>query len=144
MKTILTILLLAVGQTFLFSQTTLEGRVTDAETGEAILFGTVAIYKNDVLLTGTETDFDGFYSITEMDAGTYDVVFSYTGYADHKIEDVVVINGKANDLNAKMSAGVYIGSFCPIIPCGARGMISKDETTQGFKFNAMEIRRIAF
>lgn len=143
MKTITILLLSAFFSANLFSQTSLQGSVTDAETGEPIIFGTVALYKNDVLITGTETDFDGFYSITELDAGTYEVVFSYTGYTDHKVTGVLVQSGKANQLNAKMPAKVDLDIRCT---CGPyfRILVSKDDTTQGFKFDAVEIRRIAF
>ena len=94
MKNIFLLFLLLFNFQIIFSQTILEGKVTDAETGEQILFGTVAVYQNDILLTGTETDFDGYYKITGMDAGKYDVVFSYTGYNDYKITGVIVENGK--------------------------------------------------
>lgn len=144
MKTIFILLFSALYSANLFSQTSLQGSVTDADTGEPIIFGTVALYKNDVLITGTETDFDGFYSITELDAGIYDVVFSYTGYSDYKVTGVLVQSGKTNQLNAKISAGnelIYSGGC--ILICYPP-LISKDETTQGFKFDSEQISRIAF
>lgn len=143
MKTITILLLSAFFSASLFSQTTLQGSVTDAETGEPIIFGTVALYKKDVLITGTETDFDGFYSVTELDAGTYNVVFSYTGYSDYKVVDVVVMSGKTNQLNAKMPAKVELEKRWTC-GCCFRPLISKDDTSQGFKFDAVEIGRIAF
>ena len=42
--------------TGLVAQTTIEGKVTDAKSGEPILFGTIALYRGGVLITGTETD----------------------------------------------------------------------------------------
>ena len=45
-----------------FAQTSLEGKVIDEETKEAIPFGTVVLYKNGVLVRGTDTDIDGAYS----------------------------------------------------------------------------------
>ena len=90
------------------SQTSLQGKVTDADSGEPIILATVALYRSGVLVTGTETDFDGFYSINELDPGTYNVVFSYTGYQEINVSGVVVSAGKANKLDAKMSAGVTL------------------------------------
>ncbi|MEO1258098.1 MAG: TonB-dependent receptor [Bacteroidota bacterium] len=121
-------------------QTSLEGTVTDAESGEPIIFGTVALYKNDVLITGTETDFDGYYSLTELDAGTYDVVFSYTGYQDFKITDVLVNSGKVNALDAKVSSGINID--LDIVVKYERPLVSKDETTQGKVFSSEEIAQL--
>ncbi len=91
-----------------FSQTSLQGSVTDVITGRPIIFGTVALYQKGVLITGTETDFDGFYTVTELDPGTYDVVFSYTGYTETRIAGVTVSAGKANRLDAKISAGITL------------------------------------
>ncbi len=122
------------------AQTTLQGKVSDAETGEPIIFGTVAIYKNDVLITGTETDFDGFYSLTELDAGTYNVVFSYTGYSDYKVTGVTVTSGKSNQLDAKMPPGVTLD--VDIVVRYERPLVSKDETTQGKVFSAEEIQSL--
>ena len=72
------------------AQTALQGSVKDADTGEPIILGTVALIKNKVLVTGTETDFNGYFSITEIDPGSYDVVFSYTGYQETRIEGVTI------------------------------------------------------
>ena len=121
------------------AQTSLQGTVTDAETGEPIIFGTVAIYKNDVLITGTETDFDGFFSLTELDAGTYDVVFSYTGYQDQKVTGVIVSSGKSNQLDTKISAGITITTVEVVYE---RPLVSKDETTQGKVFSAEDIQNL--
>jgi len=45
-----------------FSQTSLSGKVID-DTGEPVLFGNIALYKNGVLLSGGTTDIDGNYSL---------------------------------------------------------------------------------
>ncbi len=121
------------------AQTTLRGTVTDADTGEPIIFGTVALYKNDVLITGNQTDFDGFFSITELDPGTYDVVFSYTGYQDQRVTGVLVNSGKSNQLNAKISSGVNLDV---IVVTYERELVSADETTQGKIFSADEIKNL--
>lgn len=139
MKNLLTFLFLFSG-CFSFCQTSLQGRVTDAETGEPIIFGTVAIYENDVLQTGTDTDIDGYYFI-EIKAGEYEVVFSYTGYNDLKIRRVEIMNDKANILDVKLSnKPVYIYP-------GPRDfyhtpVFSLDDTTQGYIFSAKEIRHM--
>jgi len=55
MKRILLLFVLScISITSILAQTSLEGKVSDATSGEAILFGTVALYKNDVLISGTE------------------------------------------------------------------------------------------
>ena len=145
MKILLPILILSVSSALSFSQTSLSGKVTDADTGEEIIFGTVAIFKNDVLLTGTETDLDGFYSITGLEAGVYEVVFSYTGYTDQKVTKVEVPEGKNTRLDAKLSSKIN-GRHRPtaIIQCFPYpNLYRADNLTQGFTFKSRQIRCLA-
>ena len=90
------------------AQTTLEGKVTDAETGEPILFGNVALYRGGNLVTGTQTDFDGNYSFTNIDPGTYDVEASYVGYTPQRQTGVLITAGRANRLDIELTSGVMI------------------------------------
>ena len=110
------------------SYATLQGTVKDGDTGEPILFGTVAAYKNGMLVTGTETDFDGFYVLTELDPGQYDLVFSYTGYQETKVTDVLINESQAYKLDANMSAGVEL---MEVVVVYEKPLIEQDNTTQG-------------
>jgi len=76
LRTLLICLGLVIGGTA-FAQTSLGGKVVD-DTGEAVLFGNVALYKNGVLISGGTTDIDGNYNLGNLDPGTYEVEFSYT------------------------------------------------------------------
>lgn len=106
----------------------LQGTVTDDETGEPIVFGSVAAYKNGILVTGTQTDFNGFYNLTELEAGKYDLVFSYTGYNDSKVESIQIAQNKAYRLNANMTSGVQLQE---VVVAYSRPLIERDNTTQG-------------
>ncbi len=121
------------------AQTSLQGSVTDADSGEPILFGTVALYRGGVLITGTQTDFDGYYSVTELDPGTYDVVFSYTGYQEVKITGVIISAGKANSLDAQISAGITLTTIEVVYK---PPLVEKDNTTQGKTLTSEEIRNL--
>lgn len=89
-----------------WGQTSLKGKVTDSMTGEAILFGSVTLYKNDVLITGTETDLDGNYFFSNLDPGTYDIEASYIGYTSSRVKGVIIKAGKSNEVNLSLSEGV--------------------------------------
>ncbi len=142
MKTFTMLLIGWLSMATALSQTSLQGTVTDAENGQPIIFGTVALYKNGVLATGTETDLDGFYSITELDPGKYDLVFSYTGYQELKVEGVEVLAGKANKLDAKIRTGL---TLCCGPVCGFfRPLIQLDETTQGIVFDQEELKHLPY
>ena len=107
--TIYTILFILFSISIISSQTSLEGKVIDSNSGEAILFGTVALFKNDVLIIGVETDLDGNYFFTDIDPGTYDVQASYIGYTPLKYMKVIVKAGRTNTLDFAINAGIEIG-----------------------------------
>ncbi|RMF25350.1 MAG: TonB-dependent receptor [Bacteroidetes bacterium] len=137
---LLTLVLFLAGGALFGQGTSLQGKVTDADTGEPIIFGNVAVYKNGVLITGTDTDLDGNYSINPLDPGTYEVEFSYTGYQSKKYEGVVVNAGKANRLDATLSAGVTLQEVEVVdyvVP-----LIEQDNTTQGGTLTSEQIRQL--
>ena len=126
--------------TGVIAQTSLEGKVTDAATGEAILFGTVALYKNDVLITGVETDLDGNYFFSDIDPGTYDIESSYIGYTPQRQTGVVVKAGRTNRLDFAISEGVLMDAVEIVeykVP-----LIEIDNTTSGATVTAEAIRSL--
>lgn len=122
----------------LTAQTSLSGKITD-ETGEPIIFGSVALYKAGVLVTGTETDFDGHYSFASLDPGTYDVEASYIGYSSKRIEGVLVYAGQANKLDIEMSTDAV--SLDEVVVTSYKvPLIQQDYTTQGATISPSHIR----
>ncbi|RLD22422.1 MAG: TonB-dependent receptor [Bacteroidetes bacterium] len=123
------IALMFVSVSFLSAQSSLEGKVIEAATGEPIIFGNVALYKNGVLITGTETDFDGNYSMSNIDPGTYDVEATYIGFQPLRQTGVIVLAGKAIKLDFELSTGVLLDVVTIIeytVP-----LIDQDNTTTG-------------
>ena len=141
MKRILLFFVLScISMTSIMAQTSLEGKVTDAATGEAILFGTVALYKNDVLITGVETDLDGNYFFSDIDPGTYDIESSYIGYTPQKQVGVIVKAGRTNRLDFAISEGVLMDAVEIVeykVP-----LIEIDNTTSGATVTAAAIRSL--
>ncbi|MEM9545566.1 MAG: carboxypeptidase regulatory-like domain-containing protein [Bacteroidota bacterium] len=139
-RILLFFVLFCVSITSIVAQTSLEGKVTDAASGEAILFGTVALYKNDVLITGVETDLDGNYFFGDIDPGTYDIEASYIGYTPQKQVGVLVKAGKTNRVNFAISEGVLMDAVEIVeykVP-----LIEIDNTTSGATVTAENIRSL--
>ncbi|HPK08903.1 MAG TPA: carboxypeptidase-like regulatory domain-containing protein, partial [Saprospiraceae bacterium] len=101
-KNLLTLLLFFLFVGISFSQTALEGKVTQEDTGEPVLFGTLALFKNGVLITGTDTDVDGNYFFSGIEPGTYDVEATYVGLTTSRVTDVIIKAGKTNRLDIVM------------------------------------------
>ncbi len=127
--------------TVAMAQTSLTGQITDGETGEPIIFGNVAIYKGGNLITGTETDFDGNYSFSNIDPGTYDVEVTYVGYQSQKVTEVKVFAGKSNKLDVKLgSGGVNLDEV--IVTAYKVPLIEQDNTTSGKVITSDEIKNL--
>jgi hypothetical protein len=122
------------------AQTSLAGKLTDENTGEPMLFTTVALYKNDVLISGTETDFDGNYSFSNIDPGTYDVEASLVGYQPLRVNGVEVLAGRSNKLDMQMTSGVTLTEV--VVIDYEEPLIEQDNTTSGAIITSDEIRKL--
>jgi outer membrane receptor protein involved in Fe transport len=99
MKRHLLFVLLLLISSLSFGQQTgeINGRVID-EKGEGIPFANVAVFANDIIVNGTVTDFDGFFTVKPLDAGTYIVKASYLEKTV-AITDVKVSSGRQTYLD---------------------------------------------
>lgn len=68
------------------------GVITDAETGEAIIGGTLLVLQNQL---GSATDIDGNYSL-ELPPGDYDIQVQYIGYLTRSFPVKVISGGTLN------------------------------------------------
>ncbi len=99
MKNLFIVFLTIILSISLSAQTgTVRGTVYDDATGETILFGNVLVQETQ---GGTTTDLDGAYAL-ELPVGTYSLEFSYIGYSDVVISDVIVKEGEVNILDVRM------------------------------------------
>jgi iron complex outermembrane recepter protein len=81
-----------------YSQT-LEGRVTDAATGEPLAGATVLV---TALQVGTTTNAEGYYRLSLPRPGRYRVLFSFVGYRSQVQE--VVLGAEGQVLNVTLAA----------------------------------------
>ena len=81
-----------------FAQQSLSGTITDADTGEPLLGVTVLVQGTN---KGTVSDFDGNYTINNLNPGDYVVEVSYTGYS--KLSQNVSIGNSDAELYIQMT-----------------------------------------
>ena len=55
--------------------------------------------------TGTVTDFDGKFSLNNLEPGTYSFVFSFVGYETITLENIVVEADKFTQLSVSLGPG---------------------------------------
>ncbi|TXD81906.1 outer membrane beta-barrel protein [Subsaximicrobium wynnwilliamsii] len=88
---------------FIMAQNTgsIVGMLTDKEyNNEPLAFANVLIKGTT---TGTTSDFDGIYSLENLDPGPYTLVFSFVGYETQELV-VEVVAGKVTTINVPMGA----------------------------------------
>ncbi|RMF00054.1 MAG: TonB-dependent receptor, partial [Bacteroidetes bacterium] len=120
----------------------LQGKVTEEDTGEPVIFAAVALYQNGVLKAGTETDFDGNYNFANLDPGTYAVEVTYLGLQTQRIEDIKVYEGKVRIVDIEMTSGDAITLETAIVRTFKVPLVEADNTTQGATITSDQIRNL--
>jgi hypothetical protein len=101
---------------FTIAQRTIQGTVTDAETGEPLIGANILVVGTS---TGTVTDFDGKYSL-EFPAGATQLEFSYTGYKEQTINI-----GASDVVDVRLSSGELLDEIVVI----GYGSVRKEDAT---------------
>jgi len=98
------------------------------------------VYQNGVLITGTETDFDGYFAIKDLPIGVYELEFSYVGYKTLREDCILKPSDYSNvDVIYEIEKSIYMtGDFivvhkdpphgyCPLISIVSES-VSDEET----------------
>ena len=81
----------------------LSGRVTDAQTGDALIGANVFL---PALARGAATDIDGNYTILGIPVGQYDITYSYTGYQAETITGVEISQGRTRQVDVELGSTI--------------------------------------
>ncbi|MFT6319973.1 MAG: Ca-activated chloride channel family protein [Granulosicoccus sp.] len=138
-KNLILLLVLFLSTSFAFSQTSISGKVTVAETGEEIIAANIIVSQNGNFVQGETTDIDGNYSI-RVAPGTYDLAFSYTGFASQKITNIIANPGKNTHVNVRLTSGVQLDE---VVVTGYKApLIKQDATSTGGTVTSEQIRNL--
>ncbi|WGD33493.1 TonB-dependent receptor [Olleya sp. YS] len=98
----LTYLFFTLFSVVVYSQTgSISGKITDKEfNNEPLAFANILIQGTS---TGTTSDFEGSYTFTDLEAGSYTIEFSFVGYQTQRLP-VTVTSGQTTTLDVVMSA----------------------------------------
>jgi len=138
-KITLSAILLVCMSAWGMAQASLSGKVTDEEGGTQA-FCNVVLYKNGVLKTGVQTDFEGNYRFTDVDPGKYDVQVSLVGYKTLMQTGVVIGSGKSVKLDMKLEKGVALDAVT--IKEYRVPIVDRDNTTQGQTLTSEQIEKL--
>jgi hypothetical protein len=83
-----------------FSQNgVIKGKVIDADTREPVPYASVALQGTT---TGTSTDIDGNYTISNLAPGIYNIIVSVVGYENQSFPEISVTSAKATVLDVEL------------------------------------------
>lgn len=80
------------------NSSSVNGYITDSKTGETLISANLAILE---LNRGTSTNTSGYFSITNLEPGTYTLVGSYIGYRQYE-QEITLSAGETQRVNIEM------------------------------------------
>ena len=87
MKKILLLIVLALAQVSAYAGNTIFGRIIDDVEGDPLIGATASIFDEDGnILTGETADVEGYFTLKNVNNGSYVMLFQYLGYEDMRIE----------------------------------------------------------
>jgi outer membrane receptor protein involved in Fe transport len=141
-KLLLTFSIVLTFSAYTIAQTgTLQGTITDQETGEPIPFANIVAEVGGTQVGGATSDFDGKYVIRPIDPGRYDIKATYVGYRPLVIQNVVVSANQIRFLDVAMEpSAIALEEF--EVREYAVPLIDKDQTSSGATVTAEEIAKM--
>lgn len=118
----------------------IEGKVTDSETGEPIIYGPVNLLKDGLKVAENQTDLDGNYKFVGIPESIYSIELSYVGYQAVVTEEIAVNCENRKKLDIQLTAsvilcGVELNTCC-------RKLIEQTPHEHGRIITAEDIRKL--
>jgi len=129
--------------TVAISQTTIQGKITEAESGEAVPFAAIKLYKKGIFVKGVESDFDGKYSFENLVPGTYDLEVISLNLQSQSISGIKAKDGKVCIVNVQMEEVANIGVDEIVIREYCNRLVDFDNTITGKKMTAAPMTSFA-
>ncbi len=127
---LLVVCLLCFAQ-ILTSQTNISGVIIDDKSSETLIGATILIENST---TGTSTDFDGTFNLTTDQEAPFNVIISYTGYADQNIS----ITSNNQELNVRMLEASFVAD--EIVVTGQR--VSEEQKKAPLTIESLDLLAI--
>lgn len=86
----------------------LKGKVLDGQSNDPIPFANVSLIQDGNQIVGVTTDFNGEFSFSKIDTGTYDLELAYVGYQKKLIEGLKIKAGETTEVSYQMEQGLAL------------------------------------
>ena len=143
MKNVIILLLALMQPALLMAQPAgnIRGIVTDGASGQPLPYVTVAIINSD-LVTGTTTDSQGQFRLSNLPVGRYDIESRFVGYETAMFREIMVTSGREAFIEITMLQNIYeveevvvrprVNKEIPLNPMAVAGgrMLSVEEASR--------------
>jgi hypothetical protein len=135
---LLTIILVSAQSNSLFTgDGELRGKITDKGTGQPVPFASIAIVKDNVIMTGASADEKGEYKIKPLSPGSYDIKAIFTGCQSLTISQVLIEANNITFLDMELSSD---NTLPPVVITWAPPLIGMDATATMTTISSPEIK----
>ena len=114
-RSTLPFLLVCISSFTAFSQTVLRGHI-DSDDGD-VIGAAVLLFKDDVQVKATPSDFDGNYIISNLEPGIYELRISSLGLKSQLLEDVIVAKNSASEVDVFLEMDYLVLDCVTITDC---------------------------
>ena len=119
----------------------LKGRVLENESGEPVPFAKVIVKKNNEIIGGANSDFDGKYLIKPIPSGSYVVEVKNIGYKNSRVTGVSISEDKITFIDFDLKSDVYELEEVMMVAYKVP-LIDKDGGASGGKVTRQDIQRM--
>ena len=133
-RTAVLMLLLSALNNFAGTTGKIAGRVTDKKTGEGLIGANVLLVGTSM---GISTDAEGYFTLINIEPGTYKVSMRYIGYETVTVENVLVSSDRTSKLDIAASETAL--SMGEVVIRSERPAIEKDRTFSAAVVNTKAI-----
>jgi len=119
------------------------GKISDSETSEPLAGVNILI---DGTLLGAASDMDGYFSILNVQPGSYSLTISYVGYAEHRIKNLRVNIGLTTIVEAELKLGLLTSDVVEVIahrPVVERGVSNSQLNMEAKTIEALPISTVS-
>jgi len=116
---------------------TLEGTVRDKETGEPLVGASVSIVGTSL---GAATNVEGFFQVSNIEAGTYDVRITNIGYQQVNYRGVTIRPDLRTTIRIEMVQTAV--ELSPVEVTAERPLIQKDVTSTNYSIGSKQVDRL--
>ena len=145
MKKLLLILLVIMTGSSAFAQPTqtVRGQVVDSESQYPLIGVNVILNDQSGAPKGTTTDLDGFFRIENVSVGRASLAFTYLGYEQYTIPDLIVNSGKENVLDIQMGESFEKLAEVEIVASKVGEVVNEMAIVSAREFSVQETNRYA-